>query len=155
MSTFFLGWKRKAGCTTLVMALAVTGLWARSFARSDTVAYFTRTSIVEVISDSRGLTWSRYTPTDPRPLIESAGHWTCESLDAAQMEPVDIFLTGAVVWRWKWNGFDFGESHRIDGQELKWRVPHWSLVFSLTLLSARLILWSRKRMQRVSSKPNG
>lgn len=161
MSTFFHGWRRKSGCTTLVMALAVTGLWVRSFAKSDTVAYFSRTSIHAVISDSRGVTWFRNTPTDEAFLSEAAGHWTCESVDVTHMEQVDDFLFDAVVWRWKWNGFDFVEIHQSGGpyygggRLLKGSIPHWSLVFLLTLLSASLIFWPRKRKPSVRGEPNG
>ncbi len=161
MSTFFHGWRRKAGCTTLVMALAVTGLWARSFAKSDTVAYFSRTSIYGVISDSRGLTWIRNTPRDASHLSGAAGHWTCESVDAIRMEQVDDFLLKEVVWRWKWNGFDFAEIHQGEvinyggGRLQKGSIPHWSLVFLLTLLSARLIIWPRKKKPPVGSEPDG
>lgn len=35
MREFLRGWQRKAGCLTLLMALAVTGLWMRSWTTSD------------------------------------------------------------------------------------------------------------------------
>lgn len=50
MSSFFHGWRRKAGCVTLVMALIVMTAWIRSLVVTDSVLIWTDTDTAYAVS---------------------------------------------------------------------------------------------------------
>ena len=54
MKDFFHGWRRKAGCVTLVMALAVTGAWVRSNIVEDDLSFL----YPDLQSSEGGIEWT-------------------------------------------------------------------------------------------------
>ena len=63
MSTFFHGWRRKAGCVSLVMASALMGTWERTFWATDILWMSARESTLCMI---RSL--------DSRIVVENCSH---------------------------------------------------------------------------------
>lgn len=66
MREFLRGWRQKAGCVTLLMAMAVSGLWMRSWTTSD---YFRfqigdRQHRLSSTKDS-GLAWESWDAANP------------------------------------------------------------------------------------------
>ena len=57
MCHFFCGWRRKVGCVTLVMALAIVGIWIRSFQIHDRLWLQFPTAIQLVYSYQGCLLW--------------------------------------------------------------------------------------------------
>jgi len=54
-------------------------------------------------------------------------------------------------WHFRWCGFGIGEAFQAFGDGTHWRVwviPYWSIVISLNLLSAYLILWNAGKRTR-------
>lgn len=139
MGDFFHGWRRKAGCVTLVMACALTSEWTRS-PTTDNEIPLSRT--VGFVSSHGSLTVV---------VMDRGGHraeWY-----PAQSDRI-IYHTGR-SWSKKWRrtvavvnlGTDeYGNAERVEDIARWCRVPYWSIVVPLTLLSAYLILWKpRKR----------
>ena len=124
MSDFFHGWRRKAGCVTLVMAFAVTGLWARSRFVRDTVDVTIDHQWYCIDSFGGNLVWSSmdgYLLCGQSPLIQD--HWPSWQSER--------FVKEGFVW-----------------MILKSHFPHTShitIAIPLSLLSGCLILWPGKR----------
>ena len=153
MREFFHGWRRKAGCVALAVACLIFGMWTRGYARCDSVDYHSKYSASTVTLGQGGVSWRRWTPSNSGHLSERSGQWDIDSYDATPRGDVGELSThGAVVWRWNWNGLDFGESSHSSGWFLHYRIPYWCLVLPLTLLSAYLILW--KPRPRSKEQPN-
>lgn len=141
MSQFFLGWRRKAGCALLVVAAVFTCGLTRSCITEDSVAVYSNDSIVGFTSSVKGITWTRYTPYDTFDLRLRNGEWSY--VRNGSFDPTsDTFQAYNVAWRWRCCGFDFGEGSDLCYAErfVIWKVPYWSIVIPLTLLSAYLIL---------------
>lgn len=151
MREFFKGWRRKAGCVTLVMACAVTISLIRARIVNDDL-YFpfipSQWVLHSIHSTKDGISWRRLKfLDDPRADFSSRTQWrtstTTESERLAAMgrgfqTKSTSFLV--LVVRKSSNPF------YIRWKEDCWYVPHWSIVLPLTLLSAYLILCKpRKR----------
>lgn len=157
MREFFLGWRRKVGVVTLVMALVVCGAWMRSRIVMDRFAHYTKTNWRMLVSyDS--ILWFEHRHAVDGP----ANHWPGVSFRSA------IGLYGVTAWspygdgasptfkefpslhRRQFAGFDFGE-YQVSIPNLVppattyrcqvWGIPYWSVVVPLTLLSSYLLLW--------------
>lgn len=147
MREFFRGWRRKAGCVTLVMACVMAGMWVRGFYMNDCFGIRSDEWHDLISLSSKGLTWERY--YTPGTLASTHGRFGAgwRSLPAT-----DYSDFGECIWRWSWYGFDFGECrNKALGvyRRTFWRIPHWPPAISLTLLSA-LILW-KPRKRKVES----
>ncbi|MDB5342636.1 MAG: hypothetical protein JWP89_1013 [Schlesneria sp.] len=125
MHTFFHGWRRKAGCITLVMALALTCAWIRSYALFDIVYFATPGRSHAVVSTSGKLCWVTghegaewfewYT------LSKSGDDGGIEAAEAAYFGDPSVFVSQQII-------------------------SYWIPTLPLTLLSAYLIFWKpRKR----------
>lgn len=128
---------------TLVMACFVTGMWVRNRVTEDSLVYFTQDEILGLIARKAGLSWTRYTPWIPQDLRRPAGYWEFTH-DVPRQPDHDRYEGYVVVWRWQWQGFDFGErqEEHYTRRLIDWTIPHWFLAVPLTLLSAYLILWT-------------
>lgn len=156
MWAFFNGWRRKAGCVTLAMALIVTCAWVRS-------RYYD-----ECIESIQGKVRKAVASRDSRLFFiyqkwpeESASPWGPSRIRSFSVvsgrSPSDPASMGCNInWRVEWAGF-YGSSGVTvtDGMSFEYRmIPYWSLVLPLTLLSAHLILGLRKRRtQQVDNIP--
>lgn len=64
MREFFKGWRRKAGVVTLVMAMALTGMWVRSLSRDDWFDFSIGDSNYRISSSREyGLSWIWWSKT--------------------------------------------------------------------------------------------
>ena len=124
MHTFFHGWRRKAGCVTLVMAIAVGGMWARSLVVMDRVWFCRNAQLHHVISFDGVLSWWKRPQTPPSPAIPSLG----------------------------WSSTTFDELTTVALYQSTWHIQFKTLAIPLTLLSAYLILWKpRKRPPKIAA----
>jgi hypothetical protein len=149
MGTFFHGWRRKAGCLSLVIALLSTVGWGRSFLvedeiiwRSQTVAYFlgSRSGFADFETNTYPETVKNSWEVFPTGWRTQRGDWI-EPPDTS-IEPFDKFESDDVQWRFRWGGFDFG-SEKGDTRPFTishCQIPYWSIVLPVTLLSGWLLL---------------
>ena len=133
MREFFHGWRRKAGCVTLVMACVLAGLWVRTMIFADQIVFNIgeRTHLIasarsEVVwlSLDRAASGTRWTTFPEEDLAESMGDKSLSQivneLVAKQREVGMHAAASSVHYLWP--------------------------VLILTLLSAYLLLWTpRKR----------
>jgi hypothetical protein len=136
MHTFFLGWRRKAGIITLVMALAMMGVWIRSLTTRDVIQLPVLGRLFYGISAGSKIHLHRPHSNVSHKRVE----WTCHEFDP-DPEGLAAFrdsLSGCAVPVWDWTGF-------VLSSEV-WRIPYYSIVIPLAFLSSYLILWKpRKR----------
>jgi len=127
MRDFFKPWRRKAGCVTLVLACAFAAGWVRSLFICD-VLFVHR----YVFGSNNGLlTWV---------LCQDQGE--SYSYRAKKLEPVFLTLID-VEWSSGWDKFRIGAGRNGNptGNRVKFAIaPYWSVVLSLTVLSAYLLL---------------
>ena len=69
-----------------------------------------------------------------------------------------LFDIDGLNWRWKWRGFGFYEGSIDDGDNGYWmnclQIPYWSIVVSLTAVSAFLLISKPKTStQKKTSEP--
>jgi hypothetical protein len=143
MWAFFYGWRRKAGCVTLLMALALMAGWIRSLSIGDgAVVQFPH--LTHVLSSTGGhFSWMRHAGNFPTSDRITHLQWPVEQ------KVIHPFIFAEIDWqrRFRWNGFEMGEGHLIGIPLMTWTIPYWSLAIPLTLLSAYLILGKpRKRV---------
>ena len=120
MREFFHGWRRKAGCITLVMAVMVFVIWMRSRLICDQFAY-----------PQNDYQWT---------IFSADG---CLSVYAAKLDPLE---EGYTAW---WSGENHRDDPSAPQLSLivyrirpaVWMLPYWMFVLPLTLLSTYLILW--------------
>jgi hypothetical protein len=140
MHTFFHGWRRKAGCVTLVMALAMMGAWFRSLILCDAIVVQSGTRWVDaIVSDAGHLMWADVCDDSPAPFIQ----W--KQFPAAKFRDQE-----SIEWHKLGLSFAIGEfrSPKTAAGRI-WSAPYCALVIPLTLLSAYLLLWKpRKRVNQ-------
>ena len=149
MGDFFRGWRRKAGCMTLVMALALMIGWVRSHTIQDELLIRIGNRFeYSFRSSPYGLEWSgrrstgSESPTDGNEGIKYQA-WRFLALD----QYPNLFWFER-EWQWDFLGFHFGEGTNPvlpRYREHYWMSPYWSVVIPLTALSAHLILLSGPR----------
>lgn len=114
MHTFFHGWRRKAGIISLVVACVMTGLWNRSLFVEDLVAFPRRQAFDSL---NGNLYW------DSGAIFTFNPGWCAwRTHDLRNPRQLEVSLA-----HWE-------QSHSM-------RIPYWSMVSPLTLLSAYLLLW--------------
>ena len=138
MREFFRGWRRKIGVCTLVMALALVGMWIRSFHLTDEVAYGNANQSTALITQRGAIALTRFENHD-NPYV--APKW---SYGTAPSHTNDSFnRTSVFIWRVQWCGFDFGK-RRLKNYPTTttafWTIPFWFIVIALTVLSFRPLL---------------
>lgn len=170
MHTFFHGWRRKAGCVSLVVACVFVIAWMRSLFRADGVAEIGPQGSYTIYS-SRGavhvdqLVSERYFLDDynrgrlSRPWYSPSFRWTSHAVsrdpgrrdtDSSDPDRDDM------KWSLNWYGFRCREVSRsqwigVAYRYREWVVPYWVVVWPLTLLAGYLILW--KPRQRPCGTP--
>jgi len=151
MGEFFTGWRRKVGCVTLMMALAFARGWVRSPLYNDAVEFECGNLFLTLASNQNGLWWVTselpggfYQPGILRGKSQTfalPGHRSPFSDDPFGHLTRWFWVTEQ---RWDWGGFHYGrycDERPIGGIRLTFRIiPHWSIVWPLTLLSAWLLL---------------
>ena len=157
MREFFHGWRRKAGCVTLMMACAVMGLWIRGQRFRDELAFAsasgTEKEIHAIVSAAAGIMWIRERLPDWSMVqVTSFPVWNSHRYgdDDTSDFSGETDTRGDSLWRWKWCGFDLGQGNHY-GKDLTgptisyWIAPYWSIAIPLMLLSAYLILWKPRK----------
>jgi len=144
MGEFFKSWRRKTGCVTLVVALALMRAWLKSNQLYDQVV-FRHMHSAHLQTSTRGyFNWRRtYGISDrEQPHKDLPSGW--RSFVQKKMEMPDMLHGKTIVWRRKGLGFDLGSgeygfSNKMFGVA-SWTMPYWSVVVPLTLLSMILLL---------------
>lgn len=127
MREFFKGWRRKAGCITLVMACAMAGLAMRSRFSYDIASFAFNSRQHQIVSMDSRLEWRA---SDLEPNSIGFNGWT--SVDAGD-------LVAALV------SYEFWQLERSQRHAEKWTSPDWVAVVPFTLLSALLLLWKPRQ----------
>jgi len=128
MGEFFKGWRRKAGCVALVMACVLMAGWVRSAFCCDTIGYDVF-SCIGGLEHSQGL-WSGWAIVSS---VDANGTMTEDREEYGPFthaELRDYFESRPISWG----------KYYPDGSVTYWRVPYWSIVIPLTLLSGYLLL---------------
>lgn len=143
MHTFFHGWRRKVGVATLVMACVVMGAWIRSTIITDIVNFGGEYPQYRLNSYAGVFEIFVCRPAGDVPRVPRL--WKTR----VTTEDYDPIGQGGILWRWDWGGFHFGAAGPTPGfapEEAQfYAIPYWSITCPLTLLSAYLILWKRRK----------
>lgn len=139
MREFFRGWRRKVGCVTLAMALFWANEWSQSHLGGSMINLSRTKRILSL--HGRVMLVMMNSGDHIRPWIRSQNG--------------DIDASAGNIWSPEWRrtfagmeiGRDvYGNANQHVDNATWYRVPHWSVVLPLTLLSAYLILTpSRKQ----------
>lgn len=133
MRDFFRGWRRKAGMATLVVALALTGMWYRSLMYFETCFWSVGTTQLGFASNYGQFSIGVAKHSDTTPF---------EYRSMTMKEPVH-HSTG--LWSFDFIGLDsLADTHR-KSQPI---IPYWSIVLPLTILSAYLLLSKRSPVKQ-------
>lgn len=139
MGDFFHGWRRKAGCVTLLLACVLLAGWIKSIWLQDDIEFrlpggrFLHT----IHSVGQSVTWACHVSRGIHPVPFS---WQSGP-------PSGAFPDQPVVIDWQWNGIAVGNVRwEMTSDYIHfWRFPHLSVGIPLTLLSAYLILWKPRK----------
>lgn len=125
MSEFLNGWRRKAGCITLVMACVLMTAWVRSRGIRDSLIFTDGDQQHLIISRRGRVTWETWQKV-PLNLHLDLPNFFLEVGPISPNEPPELRT------RWIPGNFFHGPD---------WDIPYWSVVLPLILLSGYLILW--------------
>jgi len=145
MREFFKGWRRKAGSMTLVMALALAGMWARSRVHEDTFRLRTSrsTDLTVEFAGSAVKVRFQWETSNNGPDGGSMGpdKWLEWNTSAGSFSiPILFPITQPGGW-----ASHYGRFYKEGKANAVW-IPYSTSVLVSTLLSAYLILWKpRKR----------
>lgn len=140
MREVFRGWRRKAGCATLVMACALAGMWCRSFSVQDVFGWGDSTPDLPIwfASNEGVLVAIAEIPIGRSGFRPSTSIWETD-----ETWPWEKMFPSNITWSFQFCGFGYGKA---EFQFLT--LPYWSATIPLTLLSAYLLLWKpRKRTE--------
>ena len=143
MGTFFHGWRRKAGCFTLVLALVLMGGWMRSLVVWDMIFTYPTSEFELIFKSEQGLLgWEHSIDPDRIELRQ----WFSDEHERgfAIFAYLDNQDESRFTWRWRYGGFSCGECS-LGIPFSFFVVPYWFLVLPMTLLSAYLILWKPRK----------
>jgi len=172
MREFFHGWRRKAGCVTLVMAISLMAGWMRSL-----YPHVPSPVPGQFVFDEQGweigysfhrvghavhrfslkdscMTWERIQADAPIMVNNVIGVW----LNASATNFPDVGIqSNAWIAKQEWCGFARGRFHLKDGRFnlriARLVLPFWAIVIPLTLLSAYLLLWKPRKRPTKQSAP--
>jgi hypothetical protein len=136
MREFFKGWRCKAGCVVLVMAVAAMGAWIRSRAVLDHLSMPINGRNWSISSVSGVILWlSRDCATEH----DQSWRWASVNMDQLDVTDAELLDTS----RFMLNGL----------RPKQCKITYWSITIPLTLLSAYLILWKPRTKAKVSDQP--
>ncbi len=119
----------------LLMALAWTGLWIRSYLVVDSISVPIIYRQNDVLAYNGKIAWAAYNREPPQYLVSG---WTCAPLTTQYIDTLDHAF----------DAFDpkfTADEPRLDFQ--KCSVSYWSVVFPVTFLSAYLLLWKPRNRE--------
>jgi hypothetical protein len=149
MKEFFNGWRRKAGCSLLLVACVFTTGWIRSQRRFDLLFIPVGNATYGFVSGAGAIDFLRFWEPESQDelyflsgdLMSENGSWLDET---GYINPWSS--SHQIKWRLDWHGFRVGVSHIGNRHDTDCVLPYWSIAIPLTLISAYLILWKpRKR----------
>ena len=129
MREFFHGWRRKAGCVTLVIAISLTCLLIRGFSIADRVWFGLGENQHMVCSVDGRIWWFSWRNGREYHFSQFASTSVADEISRQRF----------------WMGF-----HGVFRNAAYSILPLWYLVLPLTLLSTFLILW---RPRKTPAKP--
>lgn len=158
MLIFFRGWRRKAGCCALVIALALTGLWIRSRSIHDEYSFWKRNQTSVVLASENaclviGTVWN----TTPAVILGPYLEMNRERIVSGGriQHAADLELES----RWRCCGLELVTRRQRPTLGLTnvrctlLIVPYCWLVWPITGVSGYLLLWkSRTRLVARRSK---
>jgi len=151
MSDFFHGWRRKAGCVTLVISSVAMAAWIRSRAIEDAFEFSLSRRPQVIVSSHGKIEWLWFddyaiSSFSPAPAIPAF------PLSSRTLSPISNFYFDDPESRWQleWYGFYSSDSSLV---LRRFCVPYQFVTIPLTLLSAYLLLWPGKRPERKSKAP--
>lgn len=145
MREFFAGWRRKAGCGTLLLACLFEAIWMRSQFAVDIFEYDRAEKGEQILAFfPEGIEWTSRRGRGLRidwPTILGIS-WKC--LPTRDVSSIDESDGWDVDEHWEGMGFRFGKYHLggplVLAQRSVWRIPYSAVVLPLILVSASLIL---------------
>ncbi|MDB5344383.1 MAG: hypothetical protein JWP89_2760 [Schlesneria sp.] len=124
MRDFFHGWRRKVGCVLLVVTCALAALWVRSLTVCDAIEFdFSDAQHTLFSCRGRGHWLRRDNCSGPSPRV-----WSEADLELAQAR----FAIKSL------------KLNRLP-DPVEFRVGYCAIVMPLTLISAILILWPKRK----------
>jgi hypothetical protein len=152
MRGFFNGWRRKAGCLSLVIACALMGGLIRSRVVQDTVDYFDKTDRrISLTSLKCELMCDVITVegqvSRPVPLLQRSFSWSVHPLQAQPKSWITLDATqDGAEKTWSCSGIKYDEFNMGQMKFVSWGISYWYFIVPFTLAAAYLILWvPRKR----------
>lgn len=164
MEGYLKPWRRKIGIVTLVMACLFARGWVRSLRSDDGVAIRENKQIIHFLSSSpRGIEWQRKEELLDGVVVSprvNSPRWY-SSPWKENSASFHFFSDGTITRRWELFGFCVGQKTHDDRAEVmpanmsgdfvkispesltKWgllRIPYWSIVIPLALISVWLLL---------------
>ncbi len=136
MRDFFHGWRRKTGVVTLVMALAFMGGWLRSLMVQDSFSLpYALLPTLRLVSLEQSLVGLLI--EDPTSML------MLQAWESSPPTDQPFYDHPGIEWRLKLFGFGIGDElfdPANGGHVSLWVIPYWSIVITLTLFSAYLLL---------------
>ena len=158
MGDFFKPWRRKIGpvflCPTIVFACG----WARSFVYVDVMDYMNQHSLVRAESFEQTVVLSigRSDETFRRSVradsVKFASHdeailSSILILFEPQLEENNCFFVARESHAKRWCGFCWGTVEMSSSYRDIWKIPYWSIVIPLTMISGYFVL-SKPRLAK-------
>jgi len=157
MGEVFVGWRRKIGCVTLMMALVFMGGWLRSLTGIDSVTFYSQNPTIVSVSSVQGrFEFEMMQDTEPHGTMMFPVWWTTEE-DVGHL-PFLVALNDGdpdINWEWQRYGFGGGSIAAPPGETpLAFLVvPYWSITIPLTALSAFLLISKPKTSNQKKTAP--
>lgn len=154
MSQFIRG-RRTIGVVALVMALALTGGWARSQNTLDVIV-FPGGKQTTFLSCKSSVIWAK-SQIETSQKVSRFPKWTrYPGLDQL------FFNDPSFKVLWKWYGFSGGiestDEATNDVRSIFWIIPYWAIIIPLTLFSANFLLRKpndRSTLREHDDRPRG
>jgi hypothetical protein len=164
MGEFFRGWRRKAGCVTLVMACVLMAGWVRSVAYVDVISYMRERSWMrlESIEQIIVLSIARSDRTFDR-LFQAYSEQFANHVEALnssillelepQLEENGCFFVARESHAKQWYGFCRGVVLTSSTRRVIWTIPYYSIVLPLTAISAWLLITNPRKPAQKPPEP--
>jgi hypothetical protein len=142
MKEFLHGWRRKAGCVTLIVALMFSAGWLRSYIAHDSLKASLSNCRCESLESVAGcISWFSEIETEDMFGHRSILEWRSRTIDSG-----DPRLCPLPDGSWR---YPFGV-HYFHHEDPDWSftsrmISYWHFTVPLTLMSAYLILWKPRQ----------
>ena len=153
MSTFFHGWRRKAGIAATLMAFILALGWIRSQFATDIIRVTTSEHKTNgIMSDNGQIAWSAFHhPTLVFPFPDFPAWVADDRLHSTTLR--DLMETELMKWSWRFQSFGSGKVINPDGSAFSLLVvPYWFVTLPMALTAYLLLSESKKRGQLTSTE---